>query len=239
MYGYTDEDFLVNIKSPFDVSNRLLMIADNIQTTYNKRNQTSDNIVEYIIKTTSSKVGNYMVFFPSYKYMELVYNKLMEELENKDIEVSIQSNSMTEKEKEDFLDKFNEENNKTHIGFCVLGGHFSEGIDLTYDKLIGVIIVGVGMPQIGIERDIIKEQMNENNNGFDYAYVYPGITKVLQAAGRCIRTDEDRGVIMLIDSRYSQNKYRQLFPYEWYPNIKIRNSSEIKKHCDEFWINDN
>ena len=142
---------------------------------------------------------------------------------------------MSEEAKEQFLSMFDEENKETHVGFCVLGGHFSEGIDLTNDKLIGAIIVGVGMPQIGIDRDIIKNYLNEENKGFDYAYVYPGMIKVLQAAGRCIRSDEDKGIILLLDSRYSQRRYQSLFPYEWFPNIRVRKSEDIKEECNKFW----
>ena len=214
MYSYDEEDFIINLKSPFDVKNRLLMIGDNVATTYNKRFETSCDIASYIANCVQAKKGNYMVFFPSYKYMELVFDKMKENYP--DINTSIQESNMSEEEKEEFLSMFDEDNKETHVGFCVLGGHFSEGIDLTNDKLIGVIIVGVGMPQIGIERDIIKEHMKDSNKGFDYAYVYPGMIKVLQAAGRCIRTDDDKGVILLLDKRYSQRIYQSLFPYEWY-----------------------
>lgn len=233
MYGSSEEDFIINLKSPFDTNNRLLMIGDNILTTYNKRNETSTDIVKYIANTVNCKKGNYMVFFPSYKYMELVYEKMKSEYPN--INATIQEINMSEEAKENFLCMFDENNEDTHVGFCVLGGHFSEGIDLTNDKLIGVIIVGVGMPQIGIDRDIIKNNWNENNKGFDYAYTYPGMIKVLQAAGRCIRTDEDKGIILLLDSRYSQKRYERLFPYEWYPHYKIKKSEDIMHLCNNFW----
>ena len=210
MYSYDEEDFIINLKSPFDVKNRLLIIGDNVATTYNKRFETSCDIASYIANCVQAKKGNYMVFFPSYKYMELVFEKMKENYP--DINTSIQESNMSEEEKEEFLSMFDEDNKETHVGFCVLGGHFSEGIDLTNDKLIGVIIVGVGMPQIGIERDIIKDHMKDSNKGFDYAYVYPGMIKVLQAAGRCIRTDDDKGVILLLDNRYSQKKISKLVP---------------------------
>ena len=177
MYSYDEEDFIINLKSPFDVNNRLLMIGDNVATTYNKRFETSEDIASYIANCVQAKKGNYMVFFPSYKYMELVFDKMKENYP--DINTSIQESNMSEEEKEEFLSMFDEDNKETHVGFCVLGGHFSEGIDLTNDKLIGVIIVGVGMPQIGIERDIIKDHMKDSNKGFDYAYVYPGMIKEL------------------------------------------------------------
>ena len=233
MYSYDEEDFIINLKSPFDVKNRLLMIGDNVATTYNKRFETSEDIASYIANCVQAKKGNYMVFFPSYKYMELVFEKMKENYP--DINTSIQESNMSEEEKEEFLSMFDEDNKETHVGFCVLGGHFSEGIDLTNDKLIGVIIVGVGMPQIGIDRDIIKEHMKDSNKGFDYAYVYPGMIKVLQAAGRCIRTDDDKGVILLLDNRYSQRRYQSLFPYEWYPNFRVRKSDDVKTLCEKFW----
>ena len=233
MYSYDEEDFIINLKSPFDVKNRLLMIGDNVATTYNKRFETSEDIASYIANCVQAKKGNYMVFFPSYKYMDLVFDKMKENYPN--INTSIQESNMSEEEKEEFLSMFDEDNKETHVGFCVLGGHFSEGIDLTNDKLIGVIIVGVGMPQIGIERDIIKDHMKDSNKGFDYAYVYPGMIKVLQAAGRCIRTDDDKGVILLLDNRYSQRRYQSVFPYEWYPNFRVRKSDDVKTLCEEFW----
>lgn len=233
MYSYDEEDFIINLKSPFDVKNRLLIIGDNVATTYNKRFETSCDIASYIANCVQAKKGNYMVFFPSYKYMELVFEKMKENYP--DINTSIQESNMSEEEKEEFLSMFDEDNKETHVGFCVLGGHFSEGIDLTNDKLIGVIIVGVGMPQIGIERDIIKDHMKDSNKGFDYAYVYPGMIKVLQAAGRCIRTDDDKGVILLLDNRYSQRRYQSLFPYEWDPNFRVRKSDDVKTLCEEFW----
>lgn len=236
IYGSEGEDFIINLKSPFDVKNRLLMICDNISTTYDKRKDTAEDIVEYIKSCVECKSGNYMVFFPSYKYMELVYEKIRDKYE--DLNVIIQENNMSEEEKEEFLALFNNDDKETHVGFCVLGSHFSEGIDLTEDKLIGVIVVGVGMPQINIERDIIKEQLNENNKGFDYAYVYPGMIKVLQAVGRCIRTSKDRGVILLLDNRYSTYRYKSIFPQEWNPYVRIKKPNDIKHLCEKFWDNE-
>lgn len=233
IYGFKEGDYNVNLRSPFDVENRMIMIGDNIATTYNRRIETCMEIVRSIMACIESKKGNYMVFFPSYKYMNMVYEKFIEL--NPDINVIIQKNDMSEYEKEEFLRRFNENDKEAHIGFCVLGGHFSEGIDLKYDKLIGVIVVGAGMPQIGIERDIIKNHLNEEKKGFDYAYVYPGMIKVLQAAGRCIRTNEDKGIILLLDNRYGNRKYQELFPYDWFPNVRVRNSNDIKINCNKFW----
>lgn len=248
MYGYLEDDFIVNLSSPFDHNNRLLMIANNLSTTFNKREETSMEIVDYIKKCVESKKGNYLVFFPSYKYMDMIYDKFIEQI--KDINVHIQTRDMEETQKEEFISIFKEGLDKTNVAFSVLGSHFSEGIDLARDRLIGVIVVGVGMPAIGFDRDIIKDKINENlknsdNNqsyypedkGFDYAYVYPGMIKVLQAAGRCIRTDEDKGVILLIDKRYGTRKYKELFPLDWRYNKTVKNGDDIKRECSNFWKN--
>ena len=235
MYGFTEDDYIVNLRSPFKKENRLILIADNISTLYIKRKDTVNDIINYIYSCIMSRKGNYMVFFPSYSYLNLVYKRMQENYP--ELDLINQETDMSEEDKEDFLLKFNEDNKETHIAFCVLGGHFSEGIDLVRDKLIGVIIVGVGMPQICMEREIIKNYMNDNKQGFNYSYVYPGIIKVLQAAGRCIRSDEDKGIIMLIDSRYSENRYRNLLPIEWNDRIVVRSDKDIKKECEKFWIN--
>lgn len=237
MYKGNENDYFISLESPFDSNKRELIFANNINTTYNRRYETCDEIAKYIKECVESRVGNYMVFFPSYNYMELVYEKLKEKYDH--INVQVQTKDMSEESKESFLNKFNEARDSTHVGFCVLGSHFSEGVDLTNDKLIGVIVVGVGMPQIGVERDLIKKYFDgsECHNGFDYAYTYPGMIKVLQAAGRCIRTDYDKGIIMLIDSRYSQSRYQRLFPKEWYPNKIARTSSDVRCICKKFWEN--
>jgi DNA excision repair protein ERCC-2 len=236
MYKSNEDDYFVSLYSPFDTNKRELIFANNINTTYNRRYETCEEIVEYIKACVDSKFGNYMVFFPSYSYMNLVYEMLSSKYEH--IKVQVQTKDMSEESKEIFLSRFNEENETTHVGFCVLGSHFSEGVDLTNDKLIGVIVIGVGMPQIGVDRDIVKKHFDsKSHNGFDYAYTYPGMIKVLQAAGRCIRTNKDKGIIMLIDSRYSQGRYKRLFPKEWYPNKIARKREDISVICKKFWEN--
>ncbi|NLK96219.1 MAG: ATP-dependent DNA helicase [Clostridiales bacterium] len=232
MYGYTKEDYIVNLPTPFNINNRLVMIADNISTTYFNREKTSIKIVNYINKLIQGKKGNYMVFFSSYEYMNMIIEKI-DKTEFKG-DLIIQKNNMNDEEKDNFLLEFKKSSQEVNVGFCVLGSHFSEGIDLTYDKLIGVIIVGVGMPKICLERNIIKEKSNNLNLGFDYAYVYPGIIKVLQGAGRCIRTEKDRGVILFIDERYSKNKYKKLLK-EYSNRILVRDENEIYNRCKEFW----
>lgn len=234
LYGAQEGDYSVNLTSPFDYKNKLTIVGKDVSTTYSNRKRTLPKIVNYIIECAKSKSGNYLVFFPSYEYMWMVH----EEIKKREVDFSLvaQGDHMKEEEKEEFLALFKEGGEKTHLGLAVLGGHFSEGIDLTLDKLIGVIIIGVGMPKICLERESIKEYYNSiGKNGFDYAYVYPGIIKVLQAAGRCIRTERDKGVVLLLDDRYFTNKYKSLLPREWFLNILAESEEGIKKTCEHFW----
>lgn len=167
--------------------------------------------------------------------LEDIYELAIREGFTEEYEIFCQTGSMKEKEKEEFLATFEVDRDKSLIGFCVLGGIFSEGIDLKNERLIGSIIIGTGLPMVCSEREILKNYYDENNrNGFDYAYRYPGMNKVLQAAGRVIRTDEDYGVISLLDERFLRRDYRQLFPREW-NDVKVidsKNAGEIVRH---FW----
>ena len=229
LYGAQEGDYSVNLTSPFDYKNKLTIVGKDVSTTYSNRKRTLPKIVNYIIECVKSKRGNYLVFFPSYEYMWMVH----EEIKKREVDFSLvaQGDHMNEEEKEEFLSLFKEGGEKTHLGLAVLGGHFSEGIDLTLDKLIGV-----GMPKICLERESIKEYYNSiGKNGFDYAYVYPGIIKVLQAAGRCIRTEKDKGVVLLLDDRYFTNKYKRLLPREWFLNILVESEEGIKNTCKNFW----
>ncbi|WP_125151966.1 helicase C-terminal domain-containing protein [Clostridium rectalis] len=232
--GDLKEDYQIRFVSPFKLYNRKLMIASNISTRYIHREKSLHNIVESLEGFVSEKTGNYIIFFPSYKYMEMAFYEFKREYPN--INVIMQNSSMIEGEREEFLKKFQDNPKETLIGFCVLGGIFSEGIDLKGDKLSGVVIVGVGLPQICFERDIIMEYFNDKNNlGYEYAYIYPGMNKVLQGAGRVIRSENDRGAILLIDDRFITKPYYSLFPKEWYNNVKVRNVNEIKKQLKNFW----
>lgn len=236
IYGYKEGDFLINLHSPFDEKNKLTIVGANASTTYRNRRNSLPKIVKYIKEFISGKKGNYLVFFPSYEYMNMVYDEFLKE--KNDFTIKLQAFNMTDEQKENYIALFNKEKENSHVGFAVLGGHFSEGIDLTLDKLIGVIIVGVGMPKICPEREALKEYYEKLGlNGFDYAYVYPGIIKVLQGAGRCIRTENDKGIILLLDDRYFTNKYKELLPSDWYKNIMVSRDIDIREHCIDFWNN--
>ena len=221
----------LELKSPFDPNNLDLIINNSVSTKYKDRSQSIDSIVEAIEILTKTKEGNHIVFFPSYQYLQMV----LDSLDDIDSEIIVQKNNLTDDEKDEIINKFND-HNKNKLGLFVMGGAFSEGVDLIGDSLSGVIIVGVGLPMICDENNILKEYFEEIfNEGFDYAYTYPGFTKVIQAVGRLIRTDTDRGAAILIDTRFTYSKYLSLMPPHW-TNKKIINSSyQLKKELEEFY----
>lgn len=232
--GGEKNDNFINILSPFNLNNLCIIIDTAISTKYSKREKSYPLIADRIHNIIKHKNGNYIVFFSSYDYMDKVKEIFCRKYT--DIKILIQSQSMTEKEKVNFLDKFNLNNNI--LGFAVLGGIFSEGIDLIGDKLIGSIIIGVGLPLICTERNILKDYYNEKNSmGFEYAYIYPGMNKVLQAAGRVIRSENDKGIVFLIDDRYLNKEYLSIFPYEWKNFNHIVSMNQAKQILDKFWNN--
>jgi DNA excision repair protein ERCC-2 len=232
--GGEETDQTLKIPSPFPRENLCLMVADNIKTTFRARELTYDHIVDVITALVTSKKGNYLVYLPSYKYLKEVSARFHDR--NIELKMICQSSGMSDSEKEQFLNHFSAENHETLIGFAVMGGVFGEGIDLVGDRLSGCAIVGVGLPQIGLERDILRDHFNETLNlGFEYAYMYPGMNKVLQAAGRVIRTETDRGAVLLIDERFAYSAYRALFPPEWLPVISVKNPEMIQKTLTAFW----
>ena len=230
------EDYAMYIDSPFDLANRLMVMGEDVTSRYTRRNQSEyEKIAEYIYLLISARKGNYMVFFPSYSLLRSVYDVVITKSYFIDIDVICQQNSMTEQAREEFLAQFEETGNKSMVAFCVMGGIFSEGIDLTNDRLIGTAVVGTGLPQVCVEREIILNYFKDKGvNGFDYAYRFPGMNKVQQAAGRVIRTQEDRGVIVLLDDRFTTRDYMNLFPREW-NDIKRVNLSTFKNYVDKFW----
>lgn len=196
---------------------------------------------EYLIQAAKARQGNYLAFFPSYRFMEEVYEEFILMLgeraagETGRIEYIMQSQYMTEEAREIFLENFEESREQSLVGFCVMGGIFSEGIDLAEDKLIGALIVGTGLPQVCRERELLKMYFDaQGRRGFDYAYLYPGMNKVLQSAGRVIRTDSDKGIILLLDERFRDGRYQETFPREWadYGMCRIEDVSEKIR---EFW----
>ncbi|MBC1886531.1 ATP-dependent DNA helicase [Listeria seeligeri] len=222
--------------SPFEQQNMHLLLADNISTKYQMRDQSLASVVEALAALIAGKKGNYLFFFPSFQYLQNVYELFREK--HPEIVARKQEGAMDEEQREAFLEAFKAGNSETLVGFCVLGGVFSEGIDLRGERLIGAAIVGVGLAQLNPESDLIKDYYNETiGQGFDYAYQLPGMNKVLQAVGRVIRGESDRGVILLIDERFSASRYRTLFPAHWNHAKIVKNTKEITEQVTEFWRN--
>lgn len=213
------DNYAVYIDSLFDTKKRLLMNGVDVSTRYTMRSREMyQRYAIYIFRVVKAKMGNYLIFFPSYRFMEDVYQEFTQLLasDEEEMELVIQQKHMDEEERENFLRAFEMGREKSLIGFGVLGGIFSEGIDLTNEKLIGTLIIGTGLPQVCNEREILKSYFDQKGlYGFDYAYRYPGMNKVLQAAGRVIRTEDDRGVILLLDERFQREKGKEIFPKEW------------------------
>ena len=230
--GGRKEDYAVYAPSPFDPGRRLLMVGSDVSTKYTRRNDGEyAKIADYIESFTQARTGNYMVFFPSYKLMEAVAGALEGRLEG----IVQQGRSMREEEKEEFLNSFTENPTASRIGFCVMGGIFAEGIDLKSDRLIGVVVVGTGLPMVCNERELFRGYFDEKNHcGFEYAYLYNGMNKVMQAAGRVIRTTEDTGAILLLDERFLTRQYMELFPREWADFYTV-NVNNVRKTIEEFW----
>ena len=232
----TDPDnYAIYAETTFTEDQRLLLFGNDVSTKYTRRNASEfKRMADYIRKVVHCKKGNYMAFFPSYKLMQQVYEAFME-LDGGLAKSICQESGMKEEAREAFLQSFEEEYDTSFVAFCVMGGIFSEGIDLTNDKLIGAIVVGTGLPQISNEREILKNYYDHvSGDGFDYAFRFPGINKVLQAAGRVIRTTEDRGIILLLDERFLQSDYQGLYPREW-AKREICNVSNVEEKVLDFW----
>jgi len=226
LLGGETEDYYIKLPSPFKKENRKIIIGDKINTKYNYRQYSYDTISTYIYESINEYRGNYIIFFPSYSYMKIVYDIFQQRYSLGN--VIMQETNMKEEEREVFLKNFDIINSEV-TAFCVLGGIFSEGIDLKGEKLKGVIIVGVGLPQLCFERKIIEEYFENNSkSGFHYAYTFPGINKVIQAAGRVIRSENDEGVIMLLDNRFTSELYQKILPEEWIPFEKVSNTDELR-----------
>ena len=262
LLGGEKTDYEAYAMSVFDEEKRALFIGRDVTSKYTRRSAMEDrNIAAYIHEIIKNRQGNYMVFFPSHVFLNEVYEAYCNYFrEESQVECLIQDDYMNEKEREAFLNRFKEnagdtkranenktvleeviqmdieyDEEKTLLGFCVMGGIFSEGIDLKNDSLIGAIIVGTGLPQVCNEREILKDFFEQQGeNGFNYAYRYPGMNKVLQAAGRVIRTAEDIGVVALLDERFLEASYQKMFPREW-EHFEVVGIGEIAKRVEKFW----
>ena len=229
------DDYAVYAHSSFPQENKFLFIGTDVSTRYTRRGEsTYQRFARYIAVMAEQKKGNYMAFFPSYRFLEEVHTCFLECVDH-EVDSICQVSYMDEEQREEFLEEFEQEREKSLVAFCVMGGIFSEGIDLTDDKLIGAVIAGTGLPQVCTELAILKQYFNAADmDGFDYAYLYPGMNKVLQSAGRVIRTESDRGVILLLDDRFRAMRYREVFPREW-QQYQLGSVKNLEQEIRTFW----
>ncbi|MDX1357863.1 MAG: helicase C-terminal domain-containing protein, partial [Clostridia bacterium] len=231
--GGRDEDSNISLPSPFPDENLKVAVEGRISTKYRDRDLSYDDIAFVLRDSFKVRTGNYMVFFPSYKYLNSVLSTY--EQICGDMEILVQQPGMDEVEREIFLKRFDDHGDSTLVAFAVMGGIFGEGIDLAGDKLSGVAIIGTGLPMVCPEREMIKQYYDETNGrGFDYAYTYPGLNRVLQAAGRVIRSEVDKGFVVLIDTRFAGRKYRALYPYWWSPRYFTGNDWAVSNYISDF-----
>ena len=231
--GCEDNANQMMIPSPFPQENLGIFVSDRISTLYRHRDRTKSEVLQPILSLIAQKKGNYLLFFPSYAYMQMIYELFL--IQRPQTDVIVQTPGMPESEREEFLERFAQDNPDTLVGFAVMGGIFGEGIDLVGKRLCGAVIVGVGLPAVCLENDLIRNYFNTTQHaGFEYAYLYPGVNRVLQACGRVIRTENDRGVVLLIDQRYSTHRYKSLLPAYW-NLISASNERQFAEALQRFW----
>lgn len=235
MLSTREDNYAVYAETVFRPQQQLLLIGSDVTSRYTRRSDGQyERMAMYIYETGLQKKGNYIVFFPSYQMMEDVYGKFLA-INQAQLYCLLQRSGMRESDREKFLAEFAAVHEQSMIAFCVMGGIFGEGIDLKEEQLIGALIIGTGLPQIGNEREILKQFYDRRSgNGFDYAYRYPGMNKVLQAAGRVIRTVSDVGVIELLDDRFLRREYQELFPREW-NSYEICQVGNVAGKLRQFW----
>ena len=230
--GGKSSDASLILPSPFPKDNLKIIIAPNISIRYKNRDSSYQKVADYIKAFVKNKVGNYFVFLPSYEYL----HNLMPYIDIKDALIFEQNKEMSDEEKEIFLSNFKPSPEVTSIAFVVVGGAFGEGIDLVSDRLIGAVIVGIGMPKINFISDQISKHYDSLGlSGYDYAYLNPGMNKIMQALGRVIRSEEDKGAVLLIDERYLNNEYRDLFKAEWRDYEVAFSPDEVNEICQKFF----
>ena len=233
IFGCEDNAVERVFSSPFPEENLCVLVSDRISTRYRHREQTRTAVTSTLVNLVEQKKGNYLLFFPSYQYMRMIYSDFITARPH--TETLLQTPEMTEAERDRFLERFSTETPNTLVGFVVMGGVFGEGIDLAGERLSGAGIVGVGLPGISLERELIRDYFDHSlRSGFEYAYLYPGIIRVLQAAGRVIRSEDDRGAVLLVGQRFTASPYRDLLPEAWHP-ASVQDDDRFRQVLGNFW----
>ncbi len=226
---------MLTVDSPFDRDQLFVAIMNNITTRTSEREKSLSAVSSVIAATLSAKRGNYMIFAPSFAYAEALYAHFSKKYPK--IRSIIQKPSMSAAERDEFLAEFSRADGKYLAAFCVMGGVFAEGVDLIGDKLIGAVVVGIGMPALSFEREAIAAYYQDRlDSGTEYAYLYPGMNRVLQAAGRVIRSETDRGVIVLVDDRFNDPLYKKIVPQLWHGMKFLPDARVLKEKLEEFWL---
>ena len=233
LFGCDQDTKRLILPSPFPPENFAVFRAGHIATYYYRRENSKISLCKLLWLFTQNKQGNYLIFFPSYAYLNMIHALYLKAAF--DTDVIAQRSDMSELDRKTFLNRFKSENSRTLVGFAVLGGIFGEGIDLVGDRLCGVAVIGVGLPGITLERELIRRYYEDKEKqGFEFAYQFPGVNRVLQAAGRVIRTEKDRGVVLLIDSRFVRSEYTKLLPNHWH-SVPIFHTDRLHRSLKEFW----
>jgi len=233
-----EEDEIISVPSPFPEENLLLCVCKNVSTRFKDRQSSMETVIEIIHQACCQKTGNYFVFFPSYSYMREVYDEFCSEYPK--VKTLIQEPSMTKEERDEFLLRFVKKPKETLVAFALCGGVFSEGVDLTGDRLSGAVVVGTGLPGLSFERDMLKEHFDKSIGeglGYNYAYTYTGLNRVYQAGGRVIRTKDDKGFVILVDDRYAKISHRRTFPSSWRNAKMLLSPEKVGDMVKQFWHN--
>lgn len=229
--GLPEDTYCVALESPFPSENQGTFLCNWIDTRYRARDRAIEPLVELAAQVYKSRRGNYQIFFPSYFFMEKVHAAFSSRFP--DIPTIIQQRGADESARQQFLKSFDSSN--AILGFSIIGGIYGEGIDYTGDKLIGAIVIGTGLPSLSLEQKLIEQDYSRQGlNGFDYASRFPGMTRVLQTAGRVIRSETDKGVVVLVDQRLTEPFYQTLFPSHWQVN-HANNNETFKQGLNRFW----
>ena len=229
--GMAEDSPWYRIASPFDPANLGVFSASFISTAYRDRDASLTELATLVAGVIAARRGNYLVFLPSHAYLDKLHRQFTASYPG--VRTIRQKVSMDESERADFLDTFSQDDGQeTLLGFAVMGGVFGEAVDLQGTRLIGVIVVGVGLPGLSVERDLIRDYFGED--GFEFAYQYPGINRVLQTAGRVIRSETDRGIVCLVDRRFRESRYRGLLPPEWQVT-DCEDSELLCTRVSQFW----
>ena len=236
LLGGRQDALYLQLLSPFPQENRLYLHVPGIDTRYKAREESAYALAQIVIDMVNARTGNYLAFFPSYTYLNAVKPLILQGLTGK-AGIYFQHPAMNDEQKKAFLEKVTAVGTgRSNLGLAVLGGLFGEGVDMPGEQLVGVCIIGPGLPAISPEQELIRRYFDERNGrGFLYAYVIPGLIRVIQSAGRVFRTPEDRGVVLLVDDRFANPEYQELLPPDWFMAGRPFSRPDYREALADFW----